>query len=115
MSIKGEITQLSAFMETEAEPETKQTTKTRKASQKEPEKKTSTGTRTPRKMGTIENGQLKMTEAPEGYVMRREPKSKRTSVLLRPSTYNKVVDAAGAAGVSVNEYISDLIERNVNK
>ena len=55
------------------------------------------------------------TEAPEGYVMKREPKSKRTSILLRPSTYNKLVEAAEAAGTSVNEYISDLIERNVSK
>lgn len=98
MSIKNAKSQLGAFID--AEPETVEDTK--------PVKRNTQKAATPTETTTS-------TEAPEGYVMKREPKSKRTSILLRPSTYNKLVEAAEAAGTSVNEYISDLIERNVSK
>jgi len=99
MSIKNAKSQLGAFID--AEPETVENTK--------PVKKNT---------GTPSKGKAKTPEPdtiPAGYVLKPEPKSKRTSVLLKPSVYEELVKKADAAGTSLNNYICEILERNINK
>ena len=42
---------------------------------------------------------------------RRETKSKRVNLLVRPSVYEAIVQKADAEGVSVNELINTFMER----
>ena len=92
--IKGEITQLGKFME-EEEPVKKRITTPSKGKGKAKTQKPDT--------------------IPAGYVLKPEPKSKRTSVLLKPSVYEELVKKADAAGTSLNNYICEILERDINK
>ena len=48
---------------------------------------------------------------PAGYkVVFFERKSKRIQLVVRPSIYEKATNAAKASGLSLNEYIAQLIE-----
>lgn len=52
-------------------------------------------------------------DIPSGYKMNPayiEVKSKRAQFVFRPSTYQKAVDAAKAEGVSLNEWMHQIIE-----
>lgn len=44
---------------------------------------------------------------------RKETKSKRVNLLVRPSVYDKLKVIAAASGVSVNDYINTVMERIV--
>lgn len=49
-------------------------------------------------------------EVPEGYVLKRESKTKRTSLVMRPSTFEKLEDLAAKQGKSRNDLLNDIIE-----
>ena len=46
---------------------------------------------------------------------RKETKSKRVNLLVRPSVYDKLKVIAAASGVSVNDYINTVMERIVSQ
>ena len=58
----------------------------------------------------------KATAAPEGY--RVDPrfieiKSRRLQLLVQPSLYEKVKAAAGAEGISINEFVHSTLEEKL--
>ena len=53
--------------------------------------------------------QAPQPEAPEGYILKPEPRSRRLQLLISPTLYNHVKAKAEAAGQSVNEYINHVL------
>ena len=51
---------------------------------------------------------------PDGYVLKRESKTRRTSLVLRPSTFEKLEDLAADQGKSRNDLINEIIEQYIN-
>ena len=61
-----------------------------------------------------ENNSLSDLQAkiPEGYkIVRTETRSKRMHIVVTPTIYEKIKSAAGAAGLSQNEYINQILEK----
>lgn len=58
-------------------------------------------------------GKRDMPVLPEGYVLVRESKSKRVQLLVRPTIYDSVKKLAGENKMSVNNYINEILEREV--
>ncbi len=50
---------------------------------------------------------------PDGYILVRERKSRRLQLLIRPSIYEEVKNMATENNQSVNDYINELIEKEV--
>ena len=50
---------------------------------------------------------------PLGYELKPESKSKRLNLLIRPTVYEALKDKAKAEGVSANEYINNLILKDI--
>ena len=59
-------------------------------------------------------GKSDMLVIPDGYVLERESKSKRVSLLVRPSVYDAAKEIAKEKGQSFNDYINDLLESEVS-
>lgn len=57
----------------------------------------------------------KLTKAIEEYKKRKERKTKRVQVLFKPSVYAKVKAKADAEGMSFNEFIEVLINKNLKE
>lgn len=53
--------------------------------------------------------QAPQPEAPEGYILKTEPKSRRLQLLIAPSLYDKIKTAADAAEKSVNLLINEIL------
>ena len=55
--------------------------------------------------------QAPQPEAPEGYILKTEPKSRRLQLLIAPSLYDKIKTAADAANPkkSVNLLINEVL------
>lgn len=51
--------------------------------------------------------------APEGYVLKKKPKTARIQILLTPDLKENVQARAQDEGISVNEYINRLLEESV--
>lgn len=51
---------------------------------------------------------------PEGYMLVRESKSRRVQLLIRPSIYEGIKEIAKKKGKSINDYVNDLFEFQVN-
>ena len=56
-------------------------------------------------------GKLDMNVLPEGYVLKRESKTRRVQLILRPSVYNDIKKLADKNEQSFNDYVNDLFER----
>ena len=52
--------------------------------------------------------QAPQPEAPEGYILKTEPKSRRLQLLIAPSLYDKIKTAADTAEKSVNLLINEI-------
>lgn len=55
---------------------------------------------------------------PDGYKVNDlfvEKKTKRVNLLMRPSVYEKITDIAKKDGLSVNEFIHRLVEKEINQ
>lgn len=57
------------------------------------------------------SGRDTLPEAPEGYELRPERKSKRVQLLFQPTLYAKIKAQADAHGESFNEYVHQLLSR----
>lgn len=55
----------------------------------------------------------KADNIPIGYALKPESKSKRLNLLIRPSIYEALKDKAQAAGTSVNDYINEILTKEV--
>ena len=51
----------------------------------------------------------------EEHKQKNERKTKRVQILLKPSTYAKAKGAAQAQGISFNEFMEVLIEKNIGE
>ena len=51
--------------------------------------------------------------APEGYVLKKKPKTARIQILITPDLKESVQNKAQREGISVNEYINRLLEDSV--
>jgi predicted DNA binding CopG/RHH family protein len=63
-----------------------------------------------------EAAQPQPAEAPEGYKVNPlyiETKSRRLQLIVQPSLYNRIKAGADAAGLSVNEYIHQILDKNI--
>ena len=49
-------------------------------------------------------------EVPAGYILKEESKTRRVSIALKPSTFERLKDQAAAQGQSYNEFINTIIE-----
>jgi len=67
-----------------------------------------------KKTGTTK-AKAEQDNIPIGYELKPESKSKRLNLLIRPSLYEGLKDKAQAAGQSVNDYLNDLIAKDINK
>ena len=56
---------------------------------------------------------IKKDSIPLGYELKPESKSKRLNLLIRPTVYEALKDKAKAEGVSANEYINNLILKDI--
>lgn len=56
---------------------------------------------------------IKTDNVPEYYVLKKEAKSKRVNLLIQPTLYGKLKSAADDAGISVNEYINNIIRKEI--
>jgi len=57
-----------------------------------------------------------LTEVPDEYkpdfrITRKEKKSRRLNLVIKPSVYEKTKEKADLLGVSVNDYISQVLEQ----
>lgn len=66
---------------------------------------------TPKKTHKAET--IKADNLPIGYEIKPESKTKRLNLLIRPSIYEALKDKAQAAGTSVNDYINEILAREV--
>ena len=48
---------------------------------------------------------------PTGFVLKRESKTRRVQLILRPSIYDDIKKLADKNGQSLNDYVNDLFER----
>lgn len=78
--------------------------------QAEAEKK---ATKAPAKSKPIKTDPAKTDSIPIGYALKPESKSKRLNLLIRPSIYEALKDKAQAAGTSVNDYINEILTKEV--
>lgn len=53
-------------------------------------------------------------EVPEGYVLRRESKTKRLQLLVTPTISTKLKSRAAQDGISVNELCTRIFEKYLN-
>lgn len=51
------------------------------------------------------------TQAPEGYKLVPEVKSKRLQLLIQPSLYNRIKEKAEKTGTSVNDTIHNILSK----
>ena len=68
------------------------------------------------KTASIENDTLAdlQSKMPEGYkVVRAETKSKRMHIVVTPALYDKIKSKSDEAGLSRNEYINRILEREL--
>lgn len=49
-------------------------------------------------------------QVPAGYTLKRESKTKRTSLVMRPSAFEKLEDLAAVQGKSRNDLLNEIIE-----
>lgn len=54
------------------------------------------------------------TQAPAEYEIKPERKTKRIQVLIRPSLYERLAEAAGKHETSVNSYLNYLIAKGLD-
>ena len=54
-------------------------------------------------------------EVPAGYVLKRESKTKRTSLVMRPSYFERLEDLAAKRGEKRNELLNQIIEEDLNE
>lgn len=69
-----------------------------------------------KKAASIDNDTLSELQAriPEGYkIVRAETKSKRMHIVVTPTLFNKIKSKANEAGLSQNEYINRILEREL--
>lgn len=86
--------QASTFINAEAK---------RKAAQKKPDTK----------KADVKSEPIKTDSVPEYYVLKKEAKSKRVNLLIQPTLYGKLKSAADSAGISVNEYVNNIIRKEI--
>lgn len=53
-------------------------------------------------------------QVPEGYTLKRESISKRTSIIMRPTYYEKVKALALKRGISKNQMFVQIIEEYID-
>lgn len=51
-----------------------------------------------------------INKVPRGYELRKESKSERLQLLIRPTTKNAIKDMAEILGVSTNDFINTILE-----
>ena len=66
-----------------------------------------------RKAGKGKADKVKADNLPLGYAIKPESKTKRLNLLVRPSIYEALKSKADTRGISINEYINELITREV--
>lgn len=54
-------------------------------------------------------------QAPAGYSIVKERKTKRLQIIIQPSIYTKLKEAADQGGSSVNDYIIKAIQEKLSK
>lgn len=54
-------------------------------------------------------------EVPRGCKLIKEPKSKNIHLLMRPTTYADLKAQATARGISFNEYINQILDREAKE
>lgn len=58
-------------------------------------------------------GKRDMPVLPEGYILRRENKSRRMQLLVRPYTCEGIKKLAEQNNQSMNDYVNDILEREI--